>query len=428
MEETKTKRVAVYTRKSTDEGLDMEFNSLDAQREAGEAFVASQKSKGWICLPDRYDDGGFSGGTTERPALKRLMEDVKLGKIDVICVYKIDRLSRSLHDFADMLDFFDKKGVDFVSVTQDINTSTSAGRMMLNILITFAQYEREVIAERIRDKMSASRKRGQWVGGSFPYGYHSENHRLVPIPELADNVVMMYDMFLRERSLSKVVHNLNMLGIKTRKDRPWTKCTLARLLQNHTYVGEVFYKGEIYPGEHEALVSREVWDAVQELLKKHRHGHQKGRPSKLRYAMLTGLIRCGHCNGPMTPASSKRRGRTYFYYNCFEDSKRETHQCPVRIVKGLDIEKAVVKQIGLLFSTTTFMSMVSTQSGVPIEKVQTAFKDIDSFWNELFPEERIRLLNLLVKSVVVKEDGISIIIKTEGMRSLIKELQQDDKN
>ena len=151
MEETKTKRVAVYTRKSTEEGLDMEFNSLDAQREAGESFVASQKSKGWVCLPDRYDDGGYSGGTTDRPALKRLMEDVRRGKVDVICVYKIDRLSRSLHDFADMLDFFDKKGVDFVSVTQDINTSTSAGRMMLNILITFAQYEREIIAERIRD-------------------------------------------------------------------------------------------------------------------------------------------------------------------------------------------------------------------------------------------------------------------------------------
>ena len=424
--EQKNKRCAIYTRKSVEEGLEMEFNSLDAQREACEAYITSQKPNGWVCLSKHYDDGGVSGGTLDRPALKELLDDAKNGKIDIIVIYKLDRLSRSICDFAELSKMFDEWGVSFVSVTQEINTSTSAGRMMLNILITFAQYEREVIAERIRDKMSASRKRGQWVGGTFPYGYHSENHRLVPIPELADNVVMMYDMFLREGSLSKVVHNLNRMGIKTKKDRPWTKCTLARLLENHTYVGEVFYKGEVYPGEHEALVSREVWDAVQELLKKHRHGHQKGRPSTIRYALLTGLIRCGHCNGPMTPTSSKRWGRTHFYYNCFEDSKRETHQCPVRIVRGLDIEKAVVKQIGLLFSTTTFMSMVSTQSGVPIEEVKAAFKDIDSFWNELFQEERIRLLKLLVKSVIVKEDGISITIKTEGMRSLIKELQQDD--
>ena len=170
MEEKEAKRVAVYTRKRTEEGLDMEFNSLDAQREAGEAFVASQKSKGWVCLPEHYDDGGYSGGTTERPALKRLLADVEQGKIDVICVYKIDRLSRSLHDFADMLDFFDKKGVDFISVTQDINTSTSAGRMMLNILITFAQYEREIIAERIRDKIASSKQKGMNTGGIPPMG------------------------------------------------------------------------------------------------------------------------------------------------------------------------------------------------------------------------------------------------------------------
>ncbi len=218
MEEKETKRVAVYTRKSTEEGLDMEFNSLDAQREAGEAFVASQKSKGWVCLPERYDDGGYSGGTTDRPALKRLLEDVKQGKIDVICVYKIDRLSRSLHDFAEMLDFFDKKGVDFVSVTQDINTSTSAGRMMLNILITFAQYEREIIAERIRDKIASSKQKGMNTGGIPPMGYESDptTKKFYIVPEEAEIVRKIFETYLRLGSALDTAAELDNAGVHKR--------------------------------------------------------------------------------------------------------------------------------------------------------------------------------------------------------------------
>ena len=425
--EQKKKRCAIYTRKSVEDGLEMEFNSLDAQREACEAYVASQRANGWVCLPEHYDDGGVSGGTLNRPALKKLLDDAKNGLIDIIIIYKIDRLSRSICDFAELSKMFDEWGVSFVSVTQEINTSTSAGRMMLNILITFAQYEREVIAERIRDKMSASRKRGQWVGGVIPYGYMVEKHHLVPNPETADHVSLIYDMFLNERSLAKVARRLNKMGIKTQKGREWTKCTLHRLVANHTYIGEVFYKGEVYPGEHEGIVSREIWDEAQKLLELNRRG-PKGRPIKPRFAQLKGIIRCGHCNGPMTPTRSTRRGKTYFYYQCYEDTKREVHQCPVRIVQGVDIEKAVVKQLGVLFSTTSFVSMVSTQAGIPVSNVTNAFKDIDSFWNDLFEEERARLINLLVRSVSVREDGITIRIKTEGMRGLIKELQEDDNN
>ncbi|MBQ6352726.1 MAG: recombinase family protein, partial [Lentisphaeria bacterium] len=199
-EKPKRVRCAVYTRKSVEEGLEMEFNSLDAQREAGEAYIASQRANGWVCLPDRYDDGGFSGGNMNRPALKRLLADAEDGKIDIIVVYKLDRLSRSICDFAELSKWFDKWNVAFVSVTQEINTSTSSGRMMLNILMTFAQFEREQIAERVRDKMSASRKKGKWVGGSVPIGYKVVDKKLVPDEETVPIVKRIFQRYLEIQS------------------------------------------------------------------------------------------------------------------------------------------------------------------------------------------------------------------------------------
>ena len=421
----KVKRCAIYTRKSVEDVLEMEFNSLDAQRAACEAYIASQKANGWVCLPERYDDYGVSGGTLERPALKELLNEAKNGRVDIIVIYKIDRLSRSICDFAELSKKFDEWGVSFVSVTQEINTSNSAGRMMLNILITFAQYEREVIAERIRDKMSASRKRGQWMGGIVPYGYVNIRRRLIPHPERAKQVAMMFDMFLQEQSMRDVAIKLNKMGLRTQTGREWTKCALSRVFRNRVYIGEVFYKGEVYPGEQEAIVDRGVWEKVQELLT-HNRRYKGGRPPNPRFASLKGVIRCGYCNGPMTPTHSTRWGRTYFYYQCYEDSKREVHTCPIRIVPASEIEKAVVKNLGQLFSTPTFVSMVSAVANIPIKVVRNTFKDIDSFWNDLIQEERTKLIHLLVQNITVKEDGIAIKIRTEGMRGLIKEMQDDN--
>ena len=419
------KRCAIYTRKSVEDGLEMEFNSLDAQRAACEAYVISQMANGWICLPEHYDDGGVSGGTLDRPALKKLLDDAKNGLIDIIVIYKIDRLSRSICDFAELSKKFDEWGVSFVSVTQEINTSTSAGRMMLNILITFAQYEREVIAERIRDKMSASRKRGQWVGGTVPFGYRRENRRIVPDPEKAKVVVTMYEMFLKERSSRTVAFKLNKKGIKNARGNAWKPSSVIRTLNNHTYVGDVFYKGEVYPGEHEAIISRETWDAAQELMKCNSHS-ERGKTPVPRYAQLKGVIRCGHCNCAMSPTHSSRWGRMYFYYRCAADTQREVHTCPIRIIPAGEIEKAVVKHLGLLFSTPSFVAMASALANLPVAVTREAFKDIDGFWNDLIPKERDRLIELLVETVTVREDGIDIKIKTEGMRGLIKELQEDD--
>ena len=301
MEKDKKKiRCAIYCRKSVEKGLDMEFNTLDAQREAGEAYVASQKANGWVCLPEHYDDGGFSGGTLNRPALRKLLLDCERGKIDVIVVYKIDRLSRSLCDFAELSKSFEKWNVAFVSVTQEINTQTSAGRMMLNILMTFAQFEREMIATRVKDKMAATRKKGKWVGGQIPFGYKVENKKLVVEPEKAVVVQRIFQRYIEIQSPISIVRELKADGIVGTTGLSMDKAYILRVLHNYTYIGKVEYEGEIYNGEHEAIIDQESWDKVQQFLKENRPLPMLAQSRKSE-AALAGLIRCGHCQSCRTP-------------------------------------------------------------------------------------------------------------------------------
>lgn len=260
-------RCAIYSRKSTDEGLDQDFNSLDAQRESCEAFIASQKAEGWILAPDRYDDGGYSGGTLERPALKRLLADVEAGKVDVIVVYKIDRLSRSLMDFSKLVETFDRGNVTFVSVTQSFNTTTSMGRLTLNILLSFAQFEREVIGERIRDKFAASRKRGMWMGGVVPLGYDVRDRKLWINETEAATVRMIFRRFIALGSAIALVRELKQKDIRNRQGKPIDKCFLYRLLNNRIYIGESVHKGEAYKGEHEPIIDPDTWGKVRTILK-----------------------------------------------------------------------------------------------------------------------------------------------------------------
>jgi DNA invertase Pin-like site-specific DNA recombinase len=245
-------RCAVYTRKSSEEGLGMEFNSLDAQREACEAYVASQKPEGWVGLRDRYDDGGFSGGTLERPALQRLLADIAAGLVDVVVVYKIDRLSRALMDFARLVEVFDRHGVTFVSVTQAFNTTTSMGRLTLNILLSFAEFEREVIGERIRDKFAASRARGMWMGGFVPLGYDVKDRKLVVNDTEAGTVRMIFERFAQIGSATVLVQALVAEGVRNKRGKPIDKGFLYKLLNNRIYLGQAVHKGKSYPGEHAA--------------------------------------------------------------------------------------------------------------------------------------------------------------------------------
>ncbi|WP_244465827.1 recombinase family protein [Devosia soli] len=259
-------RCAVYTRKSTEEGLDMAFNSLDAQREACHAYITSQRQEGWIPVRDDYDDGGFSGGNLDRPALKRLMKDIEDGLVDVVVVYKIDRLSRSLMDFSKLVDVFDRHGVTFVSVTQSFNTTTSMGRLTLNILLSFAQFEREVIGERVRDKVAASRKKGMWMGGLVPFGYRVENRKLVLREDEAAVVRQIFERFLKLGSATRLAQELQEQDLRTRSGKPIDKGYIYKLLSNRTYVGLAVHKGTAYPGEHEPIISQELWDKVHSIM------------------------------------------------------------------------------------------------------------------------------------------------------------------
>lgn len=350
-------RCAIYTRKSTDEGLDQDFNSLDAQRESAEAYILSHKHEGWVCLPERYDDGGFTGGNMERPALKRLLADIEAGEIDCVVVYKVDRLSRSLLDFARIMETFEKHGVSFVSVTQQFNTTNSMGRLTMNILLSFAQFEREIIAERTRDKMSAARRKGKWMGGGLVLGYDvaPRGGRLVVNEEEAAQVRAIYELYLEHRSLIPVVRELDRRGWRNKRwitkkgnergGAPFTKNTLFRLLTNVIYIGKVSYKGTIYPGEHDAIVDAKVWKRVQELLR--RNGRNGGKEVRNKYgALLKGLLYCVPCNTAMVHTyTAKKNGRRYRYYVCLNAQQRGWDACATKSVNAHDLETFVVDHI-----------------------------------------------------------------------------------
>lgn len=413
------KRCAIYTRKSVEEGLDQEFNSLDAQREAGEAYIASQKANGWVCLPTRYDDGGYSGGNMKRPALQQLLADCEAGLVDIIVVYKIDRLSRSICDFADLSKKFDEWGTQFVAVTQEINTATSAGRMMLNILITFAQYEREVITERVRDKMAASRKKGKWVGGSVPMGYRVENKKLVVEPEEARVIQRIFQRFIEIQSPSLIAQELNKDGIRTKQGKAWDKPHIYRILSNHTYIGQVKYKECICEGEQNAIVELDVWNRTREILALNEPVPRQTKRMET-IAPLKGILRCGHCDCAMMPTYARKNGKRYFYYLCSRDSKRATSTCPVRQIPAGEVERITREQVVKMLQTPTILIKLAQVLNLPAEKIAELFKEI--FWQEISPGEMNRLLHLLLEKVEVHESKLTVEFKSSGIKTLMEEI------
>jgi site-specific DNA recombinase len=317
----KTVRCAIYTRVSTDAGLDQDFNSLDAQYEAAQAYIKSQAHAGWALVRTRYDDGGFSGGSTDRPALQQLLEDVKSHKVKIIVVYKVDRLTRSLADFAKLVELFDAHGVSFVSVTQQFNTTTSMGRLTLNVLLSFAQFEREVTSERIRDKIGASKRKGLWVGGVVPLGYYAKDRKISVVENEAKVVRHIFRRYLELGSLNLLLADLNTTGVRT-KVRPlstgrtiggisFTRGPLAHFLRNRFYVGEVQFKGEVFPGEQLAILDRKLFDAVQARLEQQRNHHTTTRIST--DSLLMGRIYDDRGNR-MTPTYATKNGVRYRYY------------------------------------------------------------------------------------------------------------------
>ncbi|MCE8538168.1 recombinase family protein [Ruegeria pomeroyi] len=422
-------RCAIYTRKSSEEGLDMEFNSLDAQREACEAYIASQKSEGWVATRDRYDDGGFSGGNLDRPGLKQLLADIDDGLIDVVVVYKIDRLSRALMDFSKLVEVFDRNGVTFVSVTQSFNTTTSMGRLTLNILLSFAQFEREVIGERIRDKVAASRKRGIWMGGYVPLGYDVQDRKLVINEAEAASVRRIFERFVELGSATMLAKELRREGFRSKQGTLIDKGYLYRVLRNRVYRGEAVHKGKAYPGEHEAIVTDKVWDQVDAILQGNRHARSSNSRMQTP-APLKGLI-FTDTGAAMTPTATKKRGKLYRYYVSMDVIKNRTteddsggDQAPVRLPAGM-VEDAIVTEVRRILQTPEVVTRVLAalkRDQVSEAEAIAALHDFNTLWAQLFPLEQARIIQLLVRRVTVTAAGLEVDIRREGVAGVIREM------
>lgn len=420
-------RCAIYCRKSSEEGLEMEFNSLDAQREACEAYIVSQRGQGWVEVDDRYDDGGISGGTMERPALKRLLADVQAGRIDVVAVYKIDRLSRSMLDFLKLIELFERHKTTFVSVTESFNTTDAAGRMHLNIMMTFAQFEREVIGERIRDKIAASRKKGIWMGGWAPFGYQVKDRKLVVNGEDAATVRSIFKRFLVLKSATLLAHELRQKQVRNRYGQAIDKGVLYKLLKNRTYIGDAVHKGVAYTGEHAAIIDRKLWDRVQAIIQE--SPRKRGASSRARTpALLKGLI-FDAAGAAMSPTHTRRKGRLYRYYISQRLIKagEPPGATSLRVPAG-EIEEIVISQFRRMVASpeviaATWKQLRGTTSQLTENEVRAALVSFDEVWAELFPAEQHRITSLLIDRVVVFPTKVDVHLMIAGFTTLVTEMK-----
>jgi site-specific DNA recombinase len=438
---TSKKRCAVYTRKSTDEGLDQEYNSLEAQRDSALAFIASQRGEGWIATEDGYDDGGFSGGNTNRPALKRLMADIEAGLIDVIVVYKIDRLSRSLSDFAKLVDVFDAHGVTFVSVTQQFNTTTSMGRLTLNILLSFAQFEREVTGERIRDKIAASKAKGMWMGGTPPLGYDVMTRKLVINEAEAALVRDIFARYAEHGSAAQLVRQLHIEGHTTKS---WTTQTgkhhsgrvidqqyLFTMLRNRLYLGEMVHKGKAFPGQHEHIVSQKLWDDVHAIIDNRKQGPRIRHTDSP--ALLSGLLYTADGQRMLPTFTQKKNGKRYRYYVPYLDKRRGAGATAdsMGTLPAAEIESAVLARVHqtlqspeMIIATWQAASAMRESGDLDEPVVVLAMNQISKVWQQLFPVEQHRIMRLLIERVQIHPDGLEILWNDDGWRGFCQEMSE----
>jgi DNA invertase Pin-like site-specific DNA recombinase len=426
----KRSRCAIYTRKSTEEGLEKDFNSLDAQREACTAFIQSQKHEGWTVITTEYDDGGYSGGSMERPALQRLLADIEAGQIDVVVVYKVDRLTRSLSDFARLVEIFDRCGVSFVSITQQFNTTTSMGRLTLNILLSFAQFERELIGERVRDKIAASKKKGMWMGGTVPLGYDVKDRRLVVNKAEARTVIDIYRRYLRLKSVRALQAELDTAGVRSKRrarpdgtesgDQRLSQGALYLLLQNRTYRGEATHKGNAYPGEHAAIIDKPLWDAVQAVLANNRVIRAAGANTKAP-SLLTGRL-FDAAGERLTPTWSVKKGTRYRYYVSTSLVKHDgrTHSTRSRLPAG-NLENVVIERLRkLFFSRGELLDAIdggSPGKGGQGHLIQRARQIGDELGQT--PDRNKAIVTALVRRVEVGPDGVKIDISQRRLTALL---------
>ena len=425
-------RCAVYTRKSSEEGLDQSFNSIDAQQEASRAFIRSQKHEGWSALPDRYDDGGFSGGSMDRPSLKRLLDDIQAGKIDVVVVYKVDRLTRSLADFAKMIEIFDSHSVSFVSVTQQFNTTSSMGRLTLNVLLSFAQFEREITGERIRDKIAASKKKGMWMGGNVPLGYDCIDRRLVVNEQEAETVRKIFRQYLESGSVGKLKEVLDQEGIvsKGRKNsdgaasgnRPFSRGALHHLLRNKIYIGETVHKGSCYPGQHEPIITGKMWQGVAERLEQNDQAH-RSRGSSSTPSLLSGKL--FDVNGVrFTPTHAVKNGKRYRYYTSQAVISGAGEKPPIVRVPAHPVEQLVASRLHELIKNPE-QFLAEELSDIDKEKIITAAERRSRNWKSAEELNYRDLVRDVVQKVTLGESKAWILVSAS---TLIEKLVDKKRN
>ncbi|PPD31358.1 MAG: recombinase family protein [Hyphomicrobium sp.] len=424
-------RCAIYTRKSSEDGLEQEFNSLDAQREACEAYIKSQKSAGWVALPDMYDDGGISGGTMERPALQRLLADIGVGRVDTVVVYKVDRLTRSLNDFAKIVDAFDAKGVSFVSVTQQFNTTTSMGRLTLNMLLSFAQFEREVTGERIRDKIAASKQKGMWMGGMLPLGYDVQDRKLVVNQSEAETVRHIFRRYAELKSVLALKEDLDENGIvsKARLDRlghakggvPIARGALYLMLQNRIYRGEIVHKDTSYPGLHEPIVDEALWNEVQSALSENRV-ERVTRSTAAAPSLLAGLV-YDDSGERMSPTHANKKCTRYRYYvsqSLIKRGRPQASEAACR-VPAADLESIVEDRICVLLRDETVMLEVAGSTTVAMKKslIENA-ADLARRWPALPASAKRTILHAIVARVDIRPDAVDVSVRPSVLPAVVK--------
>jgi site-specific DNA recombinase len=416
------KRCAIYTRKSSEEGLEQEFNSLQAQSEACEAYIRSQRHEGWILARTRYDDGGFSGGNMDRPALQRLLADIREGRIDIIVVYKVDRLTRSLADFARLVEIFDAQGVSFVSVTQQFNTTSSMGRLTLNVLLSFAQFEREVTGERIRDKIAASKKKGMWMGGNVPLGYDASERTLVVNPAEAETVRQIFALYHELGCVRRVKEETDRLGLRTKRGttasgtergcKPFSRGHIYHVLSNPIYSGQIAHKDQLYPGQHRALIDAEAWRAVRDQLAANATNHRR-KADAAEPSLLVGVLVDAQ-GERFTPSHAIKKGRRYRYYlsAALITQAGADHAQGWRL-PAQEIEDAV---IGVLTDALTSPAMLLEHfgaAGIPSDQTRKMLDRATHLATALnrSPAQRAKVVRDLIEKVVIGENAITIRIR-----------------
>jgi len=425
-------RCAIYTRKSSEEGLEQEFNSLHAQREACEAYIQSQRHEGWTCLRETYDDGGLSGATIDRPALQQLLADIQAGRVDIVVCYKVDRLTRSLADFAKIVEVFDAKGVSFVSVTQQFNTTTSMGRLTLNVLLSFAQFEREVTGERIRDKIAASKKKGMWMGGVPPLGYQCRDHKLIVIPSEAEMVRHIFRRYAALGSVRLLQQALDAAGTRSKSwvstaGRCWGGKPLARgalytMLRNRIYRGQIVHKDQHYPGEHEPIIDEVLWQEVQTKLTANAVERATGE-RMLSPSLLAGLLYDGQGHR-MTPSHAVKKAMRYRYYVSQPLISKTREAAPEGLrVAAAEIERIVLSGIGELFSNPGRLAEAlgpSIETAGEQQQILRRAGEVAATWSELPAPQFRSAVAMLCRRITARSERIDIEISGRGLYAFLR--------